>query len=62
MLLREVRVLQKMTQQELARRIDLCQKTISDFERGYAIPNETRKLKIADILGCGPDVIEWDRK
>lgn len=62
MLLREVRVLQKMSQQELAKRLSCCQKSISDYERGYAIPNEDRKQKLADILGVDPDILEWDER
>lgn len=62
MLLREIRVLQRMTQQELAKMTGCCQKTISNYENFFAIPDEARKHKLADILGCGPDVIEWDRK
>ena len=60
--LREIRQLRSMSLNELARRVDLSQQTISRFETGLQRLSEGSVFKLCEALGCQPnDLLRVDR-
>ena len=53
--LREVRTSKKVTQAELAKKLDVSQQHISAYERGERIPGIDAAARIADALGVTLD-------
>lgn len=53
--LREVRTSKKVTQAELAEKLDVSQQHISAYERGERIPGIDAAARIADALGVTLD-------
>ena len=49
--IQQARLSNKITQKELAQRINVSSKIINDYESGKAIPNNTVKMKIQRCLG-----------
>ena len=52
MTLREARFFKGLTQWDIAIKTGISQPTLSLFERGYKIPKEDEKKRIAKALGC----------
>ncbi|MFF2340397.1 helix-turn-helix transcriptional regulator [Bacillus mycoides] len=42
----------KLTQQDLAGRMQVTKSTISNWENGYSNPNLEKSIRLAAILGC----------
>ncbi|PGD90913.1 helix-turn-helix transcriptional regulator [Bacillus wiedmannii] len=42
----------KLTQQDLAGRMQVTKSTISNWENGYSNPNLEKAIRLAVILGC----------
>ncbi|EJS72934.1 helix-turn-helix transcriptional regulator [Bacillus cereus] len=42
----------KMTQQDLADRMQVTKSTISNWENGYSNPSLEKAIRLADILNC----------
>ncbi|PEA24620.1 transcriptional regulator [Bacillus cereus] len=42
----------KLTQQDLAGRMQVTKSTISNWENGYSNPNLEKAIRLAAILGC----------
>ncbi len=53
--LKRIRKTRHISQQELAEKLGLAQRTISHYESGSCEPNLTCLCKIADILGVSLD-------
>ena len=50
----------QLTQEELARRTNIAQPTLSAWERGYGAPNDVTKFRLADALGRTiADLFPW---
>jgi transcriptional regulator with XRE-family HTH domain len=56
--LRRIRQARGLSQRELARRVHLTRTDISQFERGYRRPTWESVLKICEVLGVPPDVVD----
>ena len=56
-ILRELRKDYKMTQAELAERLSLSPLTISAYECGRSVPDDTTKVKIARIFNVSLDYL-----
>ena len=56
-ILRELRKDYKMTQAELAERLSLSPLTISAYECGRSVPDDTTKVKIAKIFNVSLDYL-----
>jgi len=54
-LISELRKRAKMTQQELAKRVNISDKAVSSWERGLTSPDKDIILKLAEILGTTAD-------
>ncbi|WP_010250432.1 helix-turn-helix domain-containing protein [Acetivibrio cellulolyticus] len=50
-IIRKTRLEQKMTQKQLADKLDISDKAISKWERGSGNPDISLILKLSDILG-----------
>ena len=50
-----LRVRDGMTQEELAKRLNVTQVSVSRIERGHDIPTALRLAELADIFGCTTD-------
>lgn len=50
--IRNLRKLQKLSQEKLGQRIGVAKSRISDWENGKVVPLITTLKKIADALGC----------
>jgi len=58
--LRTHRILKGYTQWDFGLKIGRSQTQISLMERGYIIPNDSERTRIAAILRVdGPDAIDW---
>ena len=51
--IREKRTAARMSQRELAQKVDVKQSMICQIESGRKIPNMVLGKQIADALGCG---------
>ena len=60
--LRWVRLLQQMTQDELALKSDVLQSQISKLERRLIKPSDREKKSLAKALGCQPEKLFPDNK
>ena len=59
MILKELRLTKKLSQQILALKSGYSQPTISNIERGFAVPNRDQKRRIAKALGERASTIDW---
>jgi transcriptional regulator with XRE-family HTH domain len=59
--LREKRVLSRLTQYDIVTRARIPQSTYSLIERGYKVPNDDERQRLARALGCQVDEIEWEK-
>lgn len=55
--LRKLRNENRLTQQELADKLDVTQRTIAFYEKGDRHPDYNLLIRIADILGCSVDYL-----
>ncbi len=55
MRLKEIRVKNEITQEELSRKLDVGQNTVSQWETGERMPRADKLLQLAEILGCTVD-------
>lgn len=53
--LKEARIEKKLTQEELAKRVNTKKTTISNYETGYSSPSQEMLSDLADILGKSTD-------
>ena len=58
--LREARFKKGFTQLDLYIKTGIHQSKISNFERGYLIPRNDEKKRIAKALGVKPNDLNWD--
>ena len=58
MTLQQARRMKGITQQELAKRLDVEQASVSNWERGKCAPFKKYHKKIAKILGCTTEDID----
>lgn len=61
-MLRELRIKQKMTLEELARRSGISRVSINRYELGERCPNLQIAKRLADALGCTLDDLVNERK
>ena len=54
-LIRNIRKLKKLTQEQLARDLGVRRSTVAMWETGKAMPRAALLPKLADILGCTVD-------
>lgn len=54
-MIREIRMSKKMTQDELAKKINVSRTTVSMWETGAANPTADKYPKIAEALNCTID-------
>ena len=54
-LIRNIRKLKKLTQEQLARDLGIRRSTVAMWETGKAMPRAALLPKLADILGCTVD-------
>lgn len=59
MTLKEMREEKSITQWDLRLLTGIHQTKISLIERGYVVPNEREKIKIAKALGLNHSEVEW---
>jgi len=57
--LREARFQKRYTQLDIRLKTGIHQSKISNFERGYLIPREDEKNRIAKALGIKASDIDW---
>ena len=55
MRVKELRVLKNLTQDELAKKMDVTRSTVAMWETGKAFPNSDKLPKLAEVLGCTID-------
>ena len=55
--LKETRLERKISQKEIAKKINLTQQTYSDYETGRTNPDIETLIKIANILECSVDYL-----
>lgn len=55
MRVKELRVLKNLTQDELAKKMDVTRSTVAMWETGKALPNSDKLPKLAEVLGCTID-------
>ena len=55
--LRELRILNKLTQGEIAEKIDVALTTYANWEQGTRKPNNKILVKLANIFGCTTDYL-----
>lgn len=55
--LRQARVLKGLTQEDLAEKLGISRVSVSHWERGISMPDETRMIDLAHILGH--EVLDW---
>lgn len=60
--LREARFRKKLTQFDLRIKTGISQTKISHFERGYLIPREDEKKRIARALGVKASEVVWSNE
>ena len=53
--IKEIRTNLKITQEELAKSLDIDRSTVAKWETGEAMPRAEKLPKIAQILGCTVD-------
>ena len=56
-LLRELRKDRGMTQADLAKKLSFSPMTISSYERGCSVPDDTTKIKLAKIFNVSLDYL-----
>lgn len=54
---RELRVKNKLSQQELGDAVGVTKVSICGYESGTRIPNLEKLIKLADVLGCTTDYL-----
>ncbi len=57
----EKRVLSRLNQYDICTRAKIAQSTYSLIERGYKVPSDEERKRLARALGCRVDEIEWER-
>lgn len=55
MRLKEIRIKNEITQEELSKKLDVGQNTVSQWETGERMPRADKLLQLAEILGCTVD-------
>lgn len=55
--LKRLREAAGLSQVQLALRLGVSQGTVSNWERGFRVPQTGSLIKIASILGCGVDAL-----
>ena len=55
MRLKEIRAKNEITQEELSKKLDVGQNTVSQWETGERMPRADKLLQLAEILGCTVD-------
>lgn len=55
MKIKELRVNKKMTQEELAKEMNVDRSTVAMWETGKALPRTDKLPKLAEVLGCTID-------
>lgn len=58
--IKKIRELRKMTQSELAERINISTVSLSRYENGVRNPRATELSKMAEVLGCSVDELLRD--
>ncbi|PID32286.1 transcriptional regulator [Candidatus Saccharibacteria bacterium] len=59
---RAVRTARKLTQDELAGRVQATRQTIIAIEKGNYVPSVLLALRIAEALGCAVEEVFWCEK
>lgn len=62
MQIKSIRLKRKMTQAELARRLQIDQTAVSQWESGKSMPTADKLPELARILGCTIDDLFGGRK
>lgn len=60
--LREARLQRGLTQQEVAARLGVSQRSISNWETGFTAPTPKLALSLAKLLKLDPNMIPIDRR
>jgi len=60
--LKEARFKRRLTQLELRLKTGIHQSKISHFERGYLIPREDEKARLAKALGVKANDLNWSHE
>lgn len=55
--LREWRKKKKLTQEQLAKKVNMTKGTISNYENGYSSPPHDTLVALADVLGISTDYL-----
>ncbi len=60
MRLKRARLLAELNQCQVEQRTGIAQARLSLIENGYRKPSDEEKTKLAAVLGCKVDDIDWD--
>ena len=58
----EKRVLSRLNQYDICTRARIPQSTYSLLERGYLVPSDEQRKRLARALGCRVDDIDWEKR